>query len=188
MSKAYNPDVLVEYSDLGDDGSDLESKQWTFNDGSRTVKFNGVRLSSVSSEREGRPRWTEIEAYRTDGGYYVLHRIGVSAIVHSINCDQIAGKQLPGAPDVKPEEIRVEDRQPCPFCRPDVRQSLAEDPASLRIEVDRHWIAVCATAAEAVESLHTRRNDTKMLSFLAQTLIRNAGEHDAEMASESSKL
>lgn len=190
--KKYAPDVVVEYESAGDDdGSDLTPKQWSLHDGSRSVKFPGIRLATVSSEREGRPRWTEIEAYRTEGGYYVLHRVGVSAIVHQLNCDQIAGKQLPHAPDVKPEEIPVLDRTPCSFCRPNIEDSLRDDPASLCIEVDRHWLAVCETAAAAVEALHTRRNGAsgaKTLSFLAQTLIRNAGAHDAEMSEEAKKL
>lgn len=46
------------------------------------LEFNGVRLASASTANRVKPRWTEFELYRTDGGKYVTVVIGQTTLAH----------------------------------------------------------------------------------------------------------
>ncbi len=54
-------------------------KEITFpRDGDRPLRFVGEEIVSVSSQAEGKDRWTELVVYRTSTGKFVLHSIGCS--------------------------------------------------------------------------------------------------------------
>lgn len=44
------------------------------------LQFTGVLLAEVSTEQEGKLRWSEQRIYRTVGGSYVAERVGRSTI------------------------------------------------------------------------------------------------------------
>lgn len=161
---------------------DLRTKSWSVHDQSRTVDFTGVRLAGISSIRPGRPRWTNITLYRTSGGLYIGYRVGVSLVVHDISCMSISGKRLPGIETIKPGATPAPERVACQICRPNIVQSLKDDPASIRVEVDRHWTAICDTPEELYQELHTMRQGEKTFSYMASTLFVNAAENDPLIA------
>lgn len=171
-------DVQIQYHyDIEE--PELKTQQWTLRDESRTVKFSGVKLASVSSGRDNRPRWTVIDIYRTAGGVFIGHRVGKSLIVHDVGCDNIPGKRLPG---IEKCETSIEDRVPCHICKPNIQKALQTDPASLRIEVDRYWTSVTESAEQLFNDLHTIRHGDRTLSYLATTLLTKAAEHDAQIS------
>ncbi|QGT55142.1 hypothetical protein SEA_FORZA_181 [Gordonia phage Forza] len=161
---------------------DLALETYKLRDESRTLAFTGVKLASISSGRDSRPRWTKIEIYRTKGGAFIAYRIGVSTVVHSITCMTIGGKRLPGPESIPAWEMSIEKRTPCNICRPNIKQALADDPQSLRLEVNRYWTAMCDTAEELYKELHTTRHGELTLSYLATTLLVNAAQHDAQIS------
>ena len=55
-------------------------------DGDRTLQFHGHYLGSSTSWRRGSTRWIEFDLYKTDGGMYVLSRVGVSLVYHGAAC------------------------------------------------------------------------------------------------------
>lgn len=163
--------------------ADLQERQWTLKDESRTLNFTGTRLASVSSGRDKRPRWTTIDVYRTAGGAYVGYRVGISLVVHDVGCMSIAGKRLPGFESPRLSDVPLDKRIPCSECRPEVASAFKNDPASLRFEVNRYWSTIAETAEQLYEELHTTRRGEKTLSYLAATLLVNAAKHDAQMSS-----
>lgn len=177
-----NSDIKIQWHyDIGD--PDLTETQHSLKDESRTLNFTGVLLASVSSGRDKRPRWTEIQVYRTSGGTYIGYRVGVSQIVHDLSCMSISGKRLPGFESVRSSGEPIENRVPCSECRPDVKKAFETDPASLRFEVNRYWSTITETAEELYQDLHTIRHGEKTLSYLAATLLVNAAQYDAQISS-----
>ena len=159
-----------------------EEHQYQLNDGSRHVIFKGIQIAYLSSERPGVSRWTDMAMFKTVGGSYIVNRIGVSAIAHHIDCHHITNKHLPSVFETHEDEIAIEDRDPCPVCKPDIARLLAEDPASLKIEKDRHWAAVASSAPAIIESLQTTKAGVKSLSSLATGLIEMAAIYDQDIS------
>lgn len=147
-------------------------------DGIRTVAFTGQELAFISSERATSRRWTEIAIYRTERGLYVAHRVGATCVAHRIDCITIKGKNLPSVLHVRPDELPVDKREPCDACNPDIMAEYAQDPASIRAEVDRHSAAISENAAALIASLHTNQNGIRTLSGLASAALVQASEHD----------
>jgi hypothetical protein len=157
-------------------------RQIKVRDGARTVAFNGQLLGFISSERPDSLRWTELSIYRNDAGRFIAHRVGVSCVAHRIDCDVIKGKKLPSIVDMKTDEFAVADRQPCPVCRPNIVAEVADDPASIRGETDRHWTGICDDAVSLLNALHTMKNGARSLSGLASAALNMAAENDDQIA------
>lgn len=158
------------------------SPQWRVRDGGRLVSFEGYKLSEATSERDDSTRWTEIEIYRTEDGRYVAHRVGVTTLVHNMDCRVIISKKLPRTWEIKPDEFQLKDRVPCDVCRPDIELAMKTDPASLVAETDRHWVSISETANAMIESLYTSRQGSRSLSSIASNAIMQAAGRDPEIA------
>lgn len=158
-----------------------ETQDYEVMDGGRRVFFKGVQLAYLSSEREGVSRWTDISIFLTSAHQFVVNKIGVSAVVHLADCPTIANKTLPTPFTTHETEIAVEDRDPCPTCNPDIAYQLENDPAALRIERDRHWTGVSATAAALIESMHVTRNGTRNLPSLAAGTLEMAARYNKDI-------
>lgn len=158
------------------------SRRIRVRDGARVVAFNGVLLGYISSERVDSTRWTTLSIYRTDGGLFIAHRVGVSCVAHRVDCDVIKGKNLPSVLHMKPDELPIEEREPCSICRPNIVAEAAADPLSVRGETDRHWAGVCDNAVSLLNALHTMRNGARSLSGLASAALNQAAEHDGQIA------
>lgn len=158
-----------------------EENLYQLNDGSRHVIFKGIQIAYLSSERPGVSRWTDMAMFKTVGGSYIVNRIGVSAIAHHIDCHHITNKHLPSVFETHEDEIAIEDRDPCPVCKPNIPELLEHDPAALKIEKDRHWAAVASSAGAIIESLQTTKAGVKSLSSLATGLIEMAAIYDPDI-------
>lgn len=161
------PDSLIEQTFRVQDG------------GGRTVRFVGVLLAQVSSERKSSPRWTVAELYRTTRHLYVIHRVGRSVVFHGADCNLARQNRLPYGHEV-PGGVQVDDvagRYPCVTCNP-----LSTDPPeTLRYEQDRHWTTITETAQEALERLYRNDSGTRWLPWINAKLIEQARVRDAEI-------
>ncbi|AKJ72613.1 hypothetical protein PP301_gp109 [Gordonia phage GMA2] len=181
-------DVQVQWN-YRTDPPDMQLKTVTVRDESRSLTFTGVKLASISSKRDDRPRWTAIDLYRTKGGAFIAYRVGRSNVVHEATCDVIAGKRLPGPEGyAKQKASRAAAEVPvacvaCTICRPDIEKMLHSDPAALRYEVDRHWTTMTADVEQLYQDLHTTRRGERSISYLARTLLVNAAENDPQISS-----
>ena len=158
------------------------SRRIRVRDGARVVAFNGQLLGYISSERPDSLRWTTLSIYRTDGGLFIAHRVGVSCVAHRVDCDSIKTKNLPSVLAMKPDEFGIEEREPCPICRPDILAESKVDPLSVRGETDRHWAGVCDNAVALLNALHTTNHGVRSLSGLASAALTQASEHDPQIA------
>ena len=172
----------VDIEPLGPDETMGEPRRLNVRDSSRIVAFTGVRLGNISSERPDSLRWTELSIYRTTTNLYIAHRVGISCVAHNVDCDVIRGKNLPSVLAMKNDEFKIEDREPCPVCRPDIIESARRDPLSVRGETDRHWAGVCQDAPSLLNALHTMRNGARSLSGLASAVLNMAAENDEQIA------
>lgn len=155
------------------------TRPYQLRDDRRVIIFTGVKLASVSSERRGVQRWTEIDIYRTDAGRYIVNRVGVSVVAHSVDCSQVASKKRYGIDKIMPDECAPRDREPCPICRPDIDAALDADPASLTFEQDKHRTSIWDQAAAMIDSLYTQNtHNQRALSSLMLWALSEAAKRD----------
>lgn len=149
--------------------------------GGRKVSFTGRLLSRVTSERAHAPRWTIMELYRTTRGLYVIHRVGVSKVFHTSDCELASVNRLPYGhelPDGQPSKEQLQRMAPCGDCRP-----LITDPAAqLRFERERHWSGIAETPEAAIDMLHRNDNGQRSLPWIATNLLNEAAVQDGALA------
>jgi hypothetical protein len=135
-----------------------------------TLTFHGKHLGTVDNERDGRPRWAELELYKymsTDPDeviesrvlgnvktfgrqMYLLHTMGHSVLYHKKNgCNK--GVLVPVGDFAKRAEF-PEYLEPCPECRPP-DWSTMDNETVMELEVIRHLIYKCATAVDLLAEL-----------------------------------
>lgn len=177
------------------DGQDADEEPFTTDpkphvvrDSTRRYAFNGVRLAYVSSEKPFKTRWTEIEVYRTQGGIYIVHRIGVTTLAHLEDCEQLKRyhkRYTPGINAIASDEFPPEKREPCEDCKPDLQFMLHNEPAALKFERDRHQVHICETPEGVIQALHTPNRDTgkRELGSLAGSAVSMAADRDPLLAS-----
>lgn len=172
---AQRPDV----PELDADGIDGVTRSYQLRDDRRTIIFKGVKLATVSSERDGVQRWTDIDIYRTDAGRYVVNRVGVSVVAHSIDCSQVANKRRYGIDKIMPDECAPRHREPCPICRPDIIGLLETDPAGLTFEQDKHRTSIWDQAPAMIDSLYSQSTaNQRALSGLMLWALSEAAKRD----------
>lgn len=49
-------------------------------DGDLPIRFSGELIAEVDSNQQGKLRWTQLSAYRTSTGKYVLHEEGLTEV------------------------------------------------------------------------------------------------------------
>lgn len=167
-------------ADFDPDGDiDGVTRPYQLRDDRRVIIFTGVKLAGVSSERRGVQRWTDIDIYRTDAGRYIVNRVGVSVVAHSVDCSQVASKKRYGIDKIMPDECAPRDREPCPICRPDVEAALDADPASLTFEQDKHRTSIWDQATAMIDSLYTQNtHNQRALSSLMLWALSEAAKRD----------
>jgi hypothetical protein len=140
-------------------------------DGSRLITFTGQRLGFISSQRDGNPRWTEMSVYKTDGGTYVLEKVGKSLVMH-----------WPGCPDIKGEIPRFQEAHPGDD--PDDGYTFHDcvpeeyDFTKLLVEEDRYWSMVADMPERVVEALYRRREGSTHLPRIAMDLLEQVSTSD----------
>lgn len=140
--------------------------------GSRLLRFEGRHLAHSSSRRPESPRWIEFDLYKTDAGSYVLSRVGVSYVYHSVVCPLV---QRYGLHEADITELDP-DAVPCIECSPD-----SEDPAVFP-ETFRHWTLVSDEPEAILDALYKEDpNGARYLTRVAERLLQGAAAQDAEI-------
>lgn len=121
-------------------------------DGSRVLRFDGDLMITLSSQRAGAPRWSQISLYRLIPDGYVVEKVGYSAVTHNPDCRKVRSDMIAWA-DAHREDREV-DRVPCEECQPDLRDM----DAQLRLERTRHSAFVVPDAPGLVSLLTEDRN------------------------------
>jgi hypothetical protein len=140
-------------------------------------EFHGRLVADVTTETDESPRWTEMELYRfTDGtGRYLVHIAGRSVVYHEHDSMCNAG-----SPTTRDQLL--EDAEPCPRCRPDVRGQ--DDTYVIDAESDRHSVTVCEAATDVLQAL--RLPGRRGYSAPAQRLLERAKLADQGFAAATS--
>ena len=152
----------------------------------RVTEFTGVRLAHESSKRPDSLRWTEISLYRTEGGNYIVHKVGRSVVFHEEGKPCSSGEEIPAS-------ALDADSKACPRCGvPGFKSAVnAGHPMgppnwtrrTVRREQDRHTVHVSTAAEGAVESAYTQDDDgTTYLTRPARFALQEASKHDASIS------
>lgn len=157
-------------------------------DGPRNITFVGWKLGEASSAPTGdQPaRWTELRLFFTQGGQYVIEKVGCSDVFHNESCPTEPGKPRRGKrwnnlwdaipADLQDEYADTEDIfVPCEKCSPDF------DDEPVWVEKDIYSTALYSTPQEVLEALYrpdTRNSSAKYLSRVARSLLDQAIERD----------
>lgn len=141
-------------------------------DSSRLITFDGDLLGFASSEREGVPRWTEMSVYLTDGGSYVLEKVGRSIMCHMPECPEI-NDGLPRFQEQHPGEDPDYGFEFHDDCVPEVY-----DFTRLLIEENRYWATITKKPEEILEALERRRDGIRTLPRIGMDLLEQVtGSH-----------
>lgn len=147
--------------------------KYTVKDGNETLQLNGTLLASSSSYEAGKPRWVEFQLFRTNGGQYVISRIGYSLYFHADQCALVTRNRLS---PVHESELLVA-AIPCEKCKPsriDVRGVYPERP--------RYYASVSEKPSGVVDSLTQRdTNTSKYLTNVAKSLLAAASLEDEDI-------
>jgi hypothetical protein len=146
--------------------------EFVVQDGFRRVKFTGVLLARASSESHNRRRWTELALYRTDGGTYILEKIGASRVMHEKSCPQVI-EDLPRFQEVYPGEDPDDDEFEYHDCVPEVYNF-----PSLLVEKDRHWVQISDNPLSVIKSLMRYKDKSRWIPRLSAELLDRAAELD----------
>lgn len=158
----------------------LEAQDYTIPDGvgTRQLKFRGIQLATVNSERPTAPRWTVLTLYKTISGVYVVHRIGLSRVFHTASCSQAVQNRLPYGHESKVPLPKPSELSACPQCNP----RLSDEFTNLRFEQPRNLANVLDGADAVVDSLHRSDRGARNLPWLASALLNEAARLDKDIA------
>jgi hypothetical protein len=141
--------------------------------GQRILEFDGQKLSHASSEKPDSDRWVEFTLYFTNGGSYVLERVGQTVIFHrNLGCEVVERNKL----RFDSEYELQEHHQPCQLCDPDEYNDL------LIIEKPRFYALVTDDPAAIIKSLHKLdANGLPYMTKVAERLLEEASEIDKRL-------
>lgn len=138
------------------------------------IEFEGVRLGSASTERDDSLRWTEIHIYRTEGGNYVIQRLGRSVVYH------VSGKSCSRGREVAGVDL-PDSSEPCDRCAPRVPEDDDFDSDEVFMhEVTLSSADVVEDPAEVHEKLSTfdKERGVKRVSRVASRALQDAAAKD----------
>jgi hypothetical protein len=142
-------------------------------DGTRLLQFEGTVLGKSSSYRRGSTRWIEFELYLTDGGQYVLSRIGVSLVYHGAACPLVKKYGL------QEEHYGLIERDaiPCEECDP------TEEAELVFPEKHRYWAQVSRDPLAVLDALYKYDDSgARYLTNVAQRLLEEASSKDEKIS------
>lgn len=141
-------------------------------DGNRVYKFDGELLAKSSSWHRGQYRWVEFELYRTKSGSYILGRTGQTVLFHRPTCAIVKRNSI------KPSSVDelTNEHIECDECDP------RDDADEVCIEKPRYFALVSDSPEAILEALYKYdASGARYLTHVAQRLIQEAGELDAEL-------
>lgn len=135
----------------------------------RNFKFDGVLLAESSSRRAGVQRWVEFGLHRSDGGAYILSRVGHSLLFHGPGCDV-----------VRRNDLRIgavpAGGVPCELCRP------GYDDGVVCPEMPRYWAAMFTDPSSVVGALERQGESGRYVTNVAARLVEAAAMEDKDLA------
>lgn len=140
--------------------------------GNRVMRFEGRHLANSSSKRPGSARWIEFDLYKTEGGKYVLSRVGVSYVFHSVVCPLVSryGLHEAHSADLDPQAT------PCEECDPD------DNDPQVFPETFRYWTLVAEEPDAILDALYKEdHNGARYLTRVAERLLQEAAAQDADI-------
>ena len=142
-------------------------------DGDRVLQFEGEHLAHSTSKRDDSPRWSEFDLYRTNGGSYVVSRVGYSNVYHTADCSVVSkGRHAPAQ-----VATLTEDAVPCEECRPTAEIGQAHE--LIYPERPLPWAQACPTADAAIEALAKYDvDDNRYFTRVARQLATRAAKKD----------
>lgn len=149
---------------------------YTIQNGKRILRFQGKKLAHSSSQTKQSIRWVEFAIYRTDSGKYVVERVGMSIVYHSVHCAVL--RRNGGPTDALPSETISDRMVPCEECFPNKEEEQYLVPENIR-----HRAQVCISAENVISSLKQfDANNTEYLTNVALRLLEQAAEVDPLIA------
>ena len=137
------------------------------------IIFTGTRIAFSTTEISTSLRWIEIYVYRTKGGKYVIHRIGVSLVYHVHDGVECKDDGVP----MRFNELKT-NAEPCMVCKPPWD---AEPDFVVNSETDRHTAVVCM-AGEVQDNLMVRpQKGAPFLSSPARKALDQAVSADPKI-------
>jgi hypothetical protein len=133
------------------------------------LRFSGTLLASSSSRRPNSHRWVEFNLYLSDGGSFVLGRVGHSTLYHRVDCEVVQRNRL--EVDAVPQ-----GGFPCELCEPDFEGS------PVCPERPRYWAAVFTDPQALVAALQRDNGQTKYVTNVAARLVEQAAVHNRGLA------
>ena len=168
MKNGRSVDRIYEQEET--EGQGLE-EVFKVRNGQQQLTFDGRLLSESSSRRRNSPRWVEFQLYRTEGGVYVLSRIGQSSVFHTPLCEV-----LERGDGLDPSRVDA-TYSPCEICDPHW-----EDDVTIP-EKPRHWAQVMETPHGVLESLYRYdSHGARYLTRVARELVEDAAQKDNNLA------
>ncbi len=148
-------------------------------DGSRLLTFEGARLGTVTSKRDGVPRWTEMSVFKTVGGQYVLEKVGRSVVTHMPGCPEILNPPLPRFQTEFPGEDPDEGFE-FHECVPEEYNF-----PQLLVENQRYWATISSEPSEIVDALYRRRDGgTRQLPRISIILLEEVTATDPDFGDD----
>jgi hypothetical protein len=166
-------------AELEPDTGPTQVKKWTVQDQDRIYEFDGSLIGFGSTETVVTDRWTEIEIYRTVGGSYIVHTVGVSLLYHDIDAECASGSVI-SVRRLYDSARKGDQHRPCGQCRPGPLSALIRQPDDrLRRESNRHSVKVVKNAGNLNEALQLKRaTGEPYLSAVAREALREAVAND----------
>ena len=139
----------------------------------RLYVFEGQLIGKYSGMELGnRPRWTDMEIYKTETGLYPVVKRGMSRLFHRVEggCVTKTGKPMG---EVTPYNELTDDHVECTSCRPE--DDL--DVQQVRLEANFTTVIVCDSPAEVARAM---RLDSRV-PIIAQRAYDRAQEVAPEL-------
>jgi hypothetical protein len=137
-------------------------------DGHRLLTFDGQLLAAVSSRDGEKDRWTEMRVYQTNGGSYILEKVGRSVRLHMPGCDDIL-KDLPLFQQAHPGEDPDYGYSWCEKCSPPIGEEY--DFTTLLVEEDRYWATLSTDPEVIIDALWRKREGYRRLPHISVQLL-----------------
>jgi hypothetical protein len=177
----------------------LEAR-FNLRDGGKPITFMGWFLGEASSQQPDSTRWTDLALYRTEGGAYILEKVGRSDVFHGEDCDREGrngkpmskGKRFTNLEEALSEEDREEyfsmnDRDLADFFVPCDECSPSYDDQPVWVERDIFSAPVYDSPEKVINALFQSKGGNRYLSRIARELLEQAVAKDKQLAAALAK-
>ena len=155
------------------------STQYTVWNQLKPIEFKGTLLGSSSTRKRDSYRWTEIHIYRTDGGAYIIERLGKSVIYHAAagKCDVSKGLRITGS------QI-LDSSEPCDRCDPAIPEDddfNPEDPFVHEQTMSSAQVVKEAGGVHDALVMYDSKRKISRMSHVATDALQKAAGQDPDL-------